>query len=218
MFRSSANPPATPGRRMPGVLQGGVLVLLVLLIWHHWDHSDFVDWKNNADPIPFFLALAILPAFGFPTTPFYLVAGATFDLPTALGGSLMALAVTLVLNYFIARGPLRSLIAKWLARSGRELPHLERLGYWRFTLIVKFLPGLPAFLKHSAIALAGVPFPIYFSLSLIISGVYAAGFILLGESALDRDYGRGIFALLVLAAVTVVVVILLRRRMTSGGR
>lgn len=218
MSRHPAIKPASPGRRARGLLQTGLLLLLIFLVWHHLDHEAFASWRTNAGPLPFFLALAVLPVFGFPTTPFYLIAGATFDLPTALTGSLLALTVNLTLSYLLARGPLRSLLEKWLARSGRELPHLERVGYWRFTLMVKSLPGLPSFMKNSAVALAGVPFPIYFGLSLVISGLYAVGFIVLGESAFGRDYPKGIVALLTLVGVTAVIFMIVRRRMASGPR
>ena len=213
------HPPAKPdsaGRRALPFLQWGFLVLLVLLSWHYWDHEAFHTWKNSAGPFPFFLALAILPVIGFPTTPFYLIAGATFDLPTALIGSLLALTVNLTLSYMLARGPLRSLLERWLARSGRELPNVEKVGHLRFTVVVKCLPGLPTFLKNSAVALAGVPFPIYFGVSLVFSGFYAAGFIVLGESFLERDYTRALIALGVLAGIAAVI-FLIRRRKPSAG-
>lgn len=217
MFRHPSAKPASPRRRALHFLQGGFLVLLFLLIWHYWNHDAFLTWKNNAGPIPFFLALAILPVAGFPTTPFYLIAGATFDLPTALIGSLLALTVNLTLSYLLAHGPLRSLLEKWLARSGRELPHVEKVGHLRFTLMVKCLPGLPTFLKNSVVAIAGVPFPIYFGVSLVFSGFYAAGFIVLGESFLDGDYTQGIIALVVLAVIATVIFILRRRKFAADG-
>jgi len=214
MFRHPTAKPASTVRRALPFLKVALIVLLLLLIWRFWDHAAFLAWKSTAGPVPFFIALAILPVIGFPTTPFYLIAGATFDLPTALGGSLLALGVNLTLSYLLARGPLRSLLEKWLARSGRKLPQVEKLGYWRFTLMVKFLPGLPTFMKNSAVALAGVPFPIFFGLSLAISGLYAAGFIVLGESAFDRDYSRGIITLLAISAIAGVI-FLIHRRKTS---
>jgi uncharacterized membrane protein YdjX (TVP38/TMEM64 family) len=212
MFPRPPAKPASPWKRALPFVQGIFVILVFVLIWHFWDHGAFMAWKEHAGPVPFFLALAILPVIGFPTTPFYLIAGATFDLPTALAGSLLALAVNLTLSYLVARGPLRKLLVKWLARSGRELPQVEKLGYLRFTLMVKCLPGLPTFLKNSALALAGVPFPIYFGLSLTISGLYAAGFIVLGESAFDRDHPKGIIALLALAGIAGVVFLIRRRK------
>lgn len=194
-----------------------MLLPLAWLLWHHWDHETFLTWKNNAGPIPFFLALAILPVIGFPTTPFYLIAGATFDLATSITGSLLALTVNLTLSYLMARGPLRSMLEKWLARSGRELPNVEKVGHWRFTLIVKCLPGLPTFLKNSAVAIAGVPFPIYFAVSVVFSGFYAAGFIVLGESFLERDYSKALIALGVLAGIAALIFILRRRKIAADA-
>ncbi len=217
MFRRPSAKPAPAARRTFPFLKAGFLLLLVWLLWHYWDHEAFLIWKNNAGPVPFFLALAILPVIGFPTTPFYLIAGATFHLPTALIGSLLALMVNLTLSYLLARGPLRSLLEKWLARSGRELPNVEKVGHLRFTVVMKCLPGLPAFLKHSAVALAGVPFPIYFSVSLMFSGFYAAGFIVLGESFLDKDYTQALIALGVLAGIASVIFILRRRKIAADN-
>jgi uncharacterized membrane protein YdjX (TVP38/TMEM64 family) len=217
MFRHPTAKPTPSSRRALPFLKAGFLLLLVLLLWRYWDHEAFLAWKNNAGPVPFFMALAILPVIGFPTTPFYLIAGATFDLPTALIGSLLALTVNLTLSYLLAHGPLRSLMMKWLARYGRELPNLEKAGHWRFTLMVKCLPGLPTFLKNSAVALADVPFPIYFAVSLVFSGFYAAGFIVLGESFLDGDYTQGIVALLALAGLAALIFILRRRKIAADG-
>lgn len=203
---------------MFSLIQWVGVALVILAIWHFWDAEAFSRWKSEAGPVPFFLALAILPAMGFPVTPFYLVAGAVFDLPTALAGSLLALGGNLTLSYFLARYPLRSWLEKWLARSGRRLPQPEPRAYWRFAVLVKLLPGLPLFLKHSAIALAGVPFSIYFVASFAVSSVYAAAFIILGESALDRDYSQGGAALLVLAAITTAVFLIHRRGKRANHR
>lgn len=176
-------------------LLGGV----VFLIWRYWDHETFREWKREAGPVPFFAALAILPAIGVPTTPFYVLAGATFGIPVSLLGSLAALAFNLTLCYWISRGPFRYLFEKWLVKTRRELPTLERHGAWRLTLVIKFMPGVPPVLKHYFIVLAGVPFAIYFSASMVISGFYAAGFIVLGDSALDRNPTPALIVLGVLA-------------------
>lgn len=188
----------TPLRSRPipvwifAALRISVVIVIVFLIWQHWDHESFQEWKKEAGPVPFFLALALLPLVGVPATPFYLLAGATFGLPTALAGSAAALALHLAISYWLARSPLRRTLSRWLEKSGRRLPTLERLGAWRFTLIVKFLPGLPPVLKHAAIAVAGVPFPVFFTVCFSVSAFYAAGFILLGESAFDHDYTQGV--------------------------
>lgn len=92
MFRRYSAKPTSLGRRARPFLQAALLMLFFTLIWRYWAHGAFLAWKNNAGPVPFFIALA------------------------------------------------------------------------------------------------GVPFPIFFGLSLAISGLYAAGLIVFGESAFVRDY------------------------------
>lgn len=184
------------------VLSLTALVAVVFVIWHYWDSAAFHEWKANAGPLPFFAALAILPLVGIPTTPFYVIAGATFGVITGLVASFLALAVNLGLSYWIARGPMRTLFRKWLAKTNREIPSIENVGALRFTLIVRFTPGVPGFLKHYLLALAGVPLRIYLPVSLVISGFYAACFIILGDSAFDRDLSDLVITAAVLVLTT----------------
>ncbi len=186
-------------------LRFAVVLGVLFLIWRYWDSSTFHEWKKNAGLIPFFAALAILPAFGIPTTPFYLLAGATFGIVTGLVGSLIALALNLLLCYWIARGPMQSVFMRWVGRTNREIPSLKKLGPWRFTLLVKLAPAVPAFLKHYLIALAGVPLRIYFPVSSVISGFYATAFIILGDSAFDRDTSALFLTAIVLIVVTALI-------------
>jgi uncharacterized membrane protein YdjX (TVP38/TMEM64 family) len=192
-------------RRLTIVARIVSVVLLAGLLWHFWDHQAFLEWKREAGPVPFFLALAILPALGFPTTPFYLIAGATFSLPVALGGSFLALAANLVLCYLVATGPLRRSLLRLLARFDYRLPDLGRRRSWRFLLMVKFMPGVPAFVKNYLLGLAGVPFALYFGVSIAITGIYLTSFVVLGESVLDRDPRQAALALGVLVIFALVI-------------
>ncbi len=54
-------------------------------------------------------------------------------------------------------------------------------------------------MKTYLIALSGVSFAVYFWLSFVVTMVWAAGFIVLGESMLDRDFGQAAWALGALA-------------------
>jgi uncharacterized membrane protein YdjX (TVP38/TMEM64 family) len=193
------------GKAFLTTLRLAAVVAVVFVIWRYWDSAAFNEWKSNAGPLPFFAALAILPLVGIPTTPFYIIAGATFGIVTGLVGSLIALALNLVLSYRIAKGPLRTVFQKWMAKSNREIPTVEKVGALRFTLIVRFTPGVPGFLKHYLIVLAGVPLRIYFPVSLVISGFYAGGFIVLGDSAFDRDISGLVITVAILLTVTALV-------------
>ena len=76
--------PVIWARRVLGAL---TLLVLAVLIWNAWDHQAFIAWREEAGVVPFFLAMALLPALGVPITPFFIVAGATFG--TYVGLSLI---------------------------------------------------------------------------------------------------------------------------------
>lgn len=196
----------------------GVLFLLVLAgtLWITTDRQTILDWKREAGPVPFFLALAVLPALGFPTTPFFVLAGALYGVWTALIGSAIAIAANLALCYWISHSGLRPWLERRMSRTRYKIPDLSRsrAGAIRFTLLVKVAPGLPTFPKNYALGMAGVPFGVYFTVSFLFTAFYAASFIVLGESIFDRDFGTaGIAAgVLVLAGVGLLVYRLRRAR------
>ena len=190
---------------------GGLLALL----WVIWAREFVTGWMQEAAPLPFFSAMTLLPAIGIPLTPFFVVAGATFGVQVGLIGSFIALGANLAFCYWIARSGLRPRLEALLRRSRYELPDFREKdkGALRFTLLVKVTPGVPAFIKHYVLGFAGVPFGVYFAVSMIITGVYGASFVVLGESLFDHDVDTA-----VIAAVVVVVIALAlwwwRRRRT----
>lgn len=186
----------------------GLLVAALVaaaLWWRWWDLSAFFAWQREAGPVPFFLALAILPAIGFPTTPFYVLAGAMFGVVGGLIGSAVSLAINLLLCFWIARSGLRRWLEAILARTAYRLPTMEGSRAIGFALLVKLTPGAPTTIKTYIIALSGVPFWAYFVLSFTITFAWAAGFIVLGESLLDRDFGQAGWALAALALLALAV-------------
>lgn len=171
---------------MAAVLAAGILLYL---LWSAWDHEAVMSWMRRANPIWFFVAMALLPALGVPFTPLFILAGATFGVGTGLILSLLAIAANVTLCYWIARSGLRPWLEKILRRFGYELPDFKSKGRsaLRFTVIVKLAPGLPMFVKNYALGSAGVPFWLYFGASILITGAYAAAFVVLGESVLEHD-------------------------------
>jgi uncharacterized membrane protein YdjX (TVP38/TMEM64 family) len=84
----------------------------------------------------------------------------------------------------------------------------------RFALAVKLAPGVPAFVKHYGMAMVGVPFPVYFALSMLITGAYAVGFVVVGGSLLDHRLSRTAIVIGALAAAIAVGMWWSRRRQT----
>ncbi len=188
-------------------------LIAACVLWSAWDHRAVMEWIYRLHPVPFFLAMALLPVVGFPFTPFYLFAGASFGTVVGVVGSLIALAINLVVCFAIARhlrGPLRSL----LRRFKYELPDLQARGKGslRFAFAVKAAPGIPGFIKHYGIGLAGVPFVQYFVVALVMSGVYAAASVIVGNSLFEHDLSRTVVTVAILAGATALVVWLRRRR------
>ena len=190
---------------------------LALLVWVVWDGDAFAAWMREARPLPYFAAMCALTAVGAPLMPFFLVAGATFGVATGLVGSALALAGSLAASFLLARSWLRPWLVSLLRRYGRELPDYgeKGKGAFRFVVTVKFAPGVPASLKNACLVVAGVPFPLYFGMSFLISGLYGAALILVGESLLDHDLGRALPIAGVGAAMALALWWWLRRRARS---
>ena len=170
------------------------LVAVALIVWWAWDRELITRWKRTASPLPFFVGMAIAPAFGVPITPLFILAGATFGRRIGLIGSGLALTANLALCYWIARSGLRRWLGRLLSRFDYELPDFEQKykGAWRFTLMVKATPGIPQFVKNYGLGVAGVPFVLYLGSSLLVSGTYGAALIVLGDSLFQHDAARSI--------------------------
>lgn len=195
-------------------VMGLALAGMVYLLWSAWDHEAFLRWKEEAGPVPFFAAMAVLPAIGFPVTPFFILAGATFGVVLGLGGSLLALLVNFSLCFWLARSGLRPRISRLLERFGVDLPDFQA-GHQRalrFVLTVKLAPGVPAFAKNYLLGAVGVPFAMYLTVSMLVTGVYAAAFVVLGESVLEHDMDRAVVAVVVIALVALALWWIRRRR------
>jgi uncharacterized membrane protein YdjX (TVP38/TMEM64 family) len=179
---------------------GAALLAIGYVVWSVWDHEALTRWIQSARPMPFFLSLAVLPALGLPLTPFFVLAGAAYTPAGALLGSALGLAANLALCYAIARlmrGPMERL----LGRFGYALPTVGA-GRWstiRFALAVKLTPGVPQVAKNYLLGVAGVPFALYFTLSMLITGAYATLLILLGRSLFEHELRRALPWLVLLA-------------------
>jgi len=188
------------------VLGSALLLLLVAAaVWFAWDREAVRAWKEGASPLAFFTAMAILPAFGVPLTPFYIIAGATFGLRLGLLISAFAVAFNLAISYFVAQHALRDWLQRLMQRFDYEFPDFERgKGALRFTLLVKLTPGVPMFLKNYLLGMSGVPFGIYLGTSLFTAALYAVPLMALGNSLFQHDSKRAWLAVtLVLTAAII---------------
>ncbi|MCW5802134.1 MAG: hypothetical protein KIT31_07085 [Deltaproteobacteria bacterium] len=190
---------ATWARRIGLVLAAGLVYLVVSI----WDRDALMRWIEHASPTRFFIAMAILPTIGVPITPFFLLAGTTFGIALGLVGSLVALFAQLLIAHWIATSRLRRTLATILQRFDYELPDFEgrSRNALRFSLMVKLTPGVPNVVKNYLLASSGVPFGIFVLVSMVVTGVYGAALVVLGESLFQHRSLRAILAVAVVAAL-----------------
>ena len=223
MDQQPTKPKQPPGKEdssthpIRSILGGILIVGVIYLVLRYWDQSAFQEWKRDANPFVFFGLLSVLPAVAVPTTPFFILAGATFSPWIAILGSAVGVGLSNLLCWLIAQSWLRDRLVRLLTRFGYNLPDLERGKAIRIALLIKFAPGLPTVVKNYVMALSGISFWVYLGISWSVTMVYASAFILLGESFVEQDFKRAIPPLVVLILVGILFY-LVRRRLEKQRR
>lgn len=170
---------------------------------------------REAGPVAFFLAMALLPAAGFPLLAFTLAAGPVFG-PTlgtwwVILWSLTAVVANLLLTYWLANRALRPFVCWLLRYFGIPLPAGTAEGAWQITLIVRLTPGPPFWLQSYLLGLIRVPLGPY----LVVSTLVMAGYIIAlvsGGAAMAEGNGRLVVVAAGVLVVSVAVLQLLRQR------
>lgn len=170
---------------------------------------------REAGPVVFFLAMALLPAAGFPLLAFTLAAGPVFG-PTlgtgwVIGWSLAAVVANLLLTYWLANRALRPVVGWLLRYFGIPVPGNMTEGAWQITLIVRLTPGPPFWVQSYLLGLIRVPLVPY----LVVSTAIMAGYIVAlvsGGAALAEGNGRLVAVAAGVLVVSIAVMQLLRQR------
>ncbi len=195
--------------------------LVVYFVGIDWDFEDFLFRVRDLGPVPFFLALTLLPAIGFPTTPFFLLAGAAFGVWISVVGSILAQGLNLILCYWLATRYLRGFLERLISRTRYRIPQVKKEHFVKVTLLIKITPGPPNFLKTYILGLAGIPFGIFFLISLPTSVGYGIGIIVVGDSLLEGNTGQAILGVGILVVLGVGLKMLrdylLRRKVTRAS-
>jgi uncharacterized membrane protein YdjX (TVP38/TMEM64 family) len=170
---------------------------------------------REAGPAVFFIAMALLPAAGFPLLAFTLTAGPVFG-PTLGTGwvivwSLAAVIVNLLLTYWLAARAFRPLVSRLLAYFDFRLPENPGDGAWQLSLIVRLTPGPPFWVQSYLLGLVRVPLVPYLTVSTGVVAGYIVALVWGGE-AITSGNGRLAFAAAGVLAVSIAGLQLLRKR------
>ena len=203
-----ANEPATSDAAIDAVkprtsrarwIARGVLLLAVLavaaLAWSPEGRAQLKAIAAYVEALPtgwFIVALTLLPVFGFPVSVLYLITGAKFGILHGLLILVGVTAVQLMLSYVIARS-LRKPLARLMAVLGWKLPEVPKGGTVGLTVLTQLLPGLPFTAKNYLLPIGGVPFAVYFWVSLPIDLFHAS--LALSAGGLSRGFtpGKAVF-------------------------
>jgi len=157
---------------------------------------------QQAGPLVFFGAMALLPAIGAPLSPFSLTAGSIFGaqlgMPLVIACALAAITINIVLTYYLARYAFRPLLEKIVTRLGYKLPEVEAGDAADLVVILRVTPGVPFPAQNYLLGLARVPFVKYALISCAIQWSFNAAFILFGEALL---HGKGKLAIIGFSAL-----------------
>lgn len=200
-----AAPDATPSRgvlvKAAVVLVAAVAVLVLLLKGVHLGAliGQAGDWVARVGPGAYFLAMAVLPAFGVPATVFTFTAGPAFGPRLGMGwviaAGTAAISVNIALTYWIARCLLRTWVERLVARLGYRMPEVENADMTDLIVIFRVTPGIPLFVQNYLLGLADAPVVRYLVISYIISWPMTTAYIWFGDT-LRRGKGGMILAAL----------------------
>lgn len=157
---------------------------------------------QQAGPLVFFGAMALLPAVGAPLSPFSLTAGSIFGaqlgMPLVIACALAAITINIVFTYYLARYAFRPLLEKIVTRLGYKLPEVEAGDAADLVVILRVTPGVPFPAQNYLLGLARVPFVKYAVISCAIQWAFNAAFILFGDALL---HGKGKLAIIGFSAL-----------------
>ena len=172
---------------------------------------------RDQGPVPFFAALAVLPAVGLPVSAFYLAAGAVFPLWVSLAGTAIGLSINIALTYWLAQTWFRGGIERLLRRTRYRIPAVAASDHIRLTLFLRLMPGPPFFVQSYMLGLIQVPFATYFLISLGTQVLIASGFIVLGSAFYSSSFGRALIAIIIVV-LAVIIVQWVRRLLAQRSR
>ncbi len=159
------------------------------------------DWRAVLDMTSlwaFFLAMASLPVFGFPISACYIYAGLAFAPIEASLVCLAALCVNMSVSYALTHSIFKIPISRFLERRGWSIPQLTDDNQFRFTFLMRTVPGPPFFFQNLTLSLAGIPFWTYLWISLLTQGSIAIGVIFCSRYLSENPLGKGGITIMVI--------------------
>ena len=165
---------------------------------------ETISQWSAANPLYLFLAIALLPAFGFPASPLLILAGIVWGSTwqTCLI-TIAAVALNMSFSYYLAAGPARAIITRLLGDRWNRWKNIHPDNLRRFTVVMRITPGIPFFLQNYLLGLIGVPYLTYLLISIPLNAIFVVGFVLTGGAIFQGNLGMIATGIAVLVAAAV---------------
>lgn len=183
----------------------------VVALWLSWerlmeiDIQAAVDWIAGFGPVPFFLAMSILPSLWAPVSPFLILAGALYDMPVALLGSGLALSSNMAISWLVAGKWFRPPFERLVHRFGYTVPNLTKETMITVAALMRITPGMPFPLQNYLLGLARMPFGWYMAVSVPLNLSIAFSIVWFGDALLKGNATMIFLALSVIIALSLAV-------------
>ena len=186
-------------------------VLLTYLLWT--SHPEKAYWINlicevksflELNPWALVLTLATLPGLGFPISPLLVLFGVVlpplYGLPATLALAYTAQGLCTTWSYALARGPLHSLLRKYVLRA-RSLPEMTQNNTMRLGLLLRLTPGIPYVMQNVILGIIGMRLRPYLVISIPITSLWTTGFIITGGAIFKGQLGWAIGGIVFIIAL-----------------
>ena len=153
------------------------------------------------------LPYAVLPAVGFPVTPFLVLLGLRFG---TVWGVVIMLAVTplhLAVSFWFTRAVASRWIQNLAEKIGVSIPRMPENRHLGYGFLFMVIPGLSYALKNYLLPLSGIRFFPYMVCAWLIQGIMGIPFVIMGKAVVQWDV-----KLLAVAGGIILAVFLFRRK------
>lgn len=215
----SASSPQKKGLLIKLVILAVIVAVVVALLLRGVNLRALLNqtlaWIRGVGPTTFFVAMAILPSFGFPLLGFTLPVGPVFSpqlgIPLVIFLVTLSMTCNLLLTYWLARYAFRPFLERLIVRLGYQLPQVAPQDRLSLAVLLRVTPGPPFCLQSYILGLAEVPLRIYMLVSCLITIPQAIALILFGDSLMK---GKGKVAFLAFSVIVALSVLIhwVRRR------
>jgi len=168
--------------------------------------KQFVTSYGAEYPWVIFVALVVLPGFGFPASALFLLAGIVWGSnPMSCLLAVSAIVLNVIWTHTVASGPARKLMIRWMGERLQPWFALPNKDLMKIAWVLRVTPGMPLFVQNYGLGALGVPLRISLLTALPVVSLYACGFVLTGGAIFDGRVGMAItgISLLVVAAIGV---------------